>query len=298
MTEATTTDTVAAGAVVSRKVDGRVEVLLVHRPRYDDWSWPKGKLDPDEPAPVAAVREVAEETGLDIRLGPPLPDQRYPLDSGGTKLVHYWLGRLVGGGDVEQFIPTAEIDQVGWFALDEAEDVLTHDRDGELLTDLERRRRKTRTLVVVRHTKSRSRKSWRGEDDERPLNPVGEVQAEQLVPLLGAYGVERVVSSSSTRCWASVAPYADVAGLALEVTDALSEEDAKPQLVTREVRRLLAERRPVVLCTHRPVLPLVFDALGLDDEDRPRLQPGAFLVVHHRHRRPVALEHYAAPSGR
>ncbi len=298
MTQTTATETVAAGALVSRKVDGRVEVLLVHRPRYDDWSWPKGKLDADEPAPVAAVREVAEETGLDIRLGPPLPDQRYPLDNGDQKLVHYWVGRPVGGRRVEDFVPTAEIDQVRWFAVDEAEDLLTHDRDRMLLEDLERRRRKTRTLVLVRHTRSRSRKSWRGEDRERPLNPVGEVQAEQLVPLLGAYGVERVVSSSSTRCWASVVPYADVAGLEPELTDALSEEDAKPKAVAAQVRRLLEERSPVAVCTHRPVFPMVFDALGVDKRDRQALEPGALLVVHHRHRKPFAVEHLAAPSGR
>jgi 8-oxo-dGTP diphosphatase len=291
-------EAVAAGAVVSRKVKGRLDVVLVHRPRYDDWSWPKGKLDPDEPAPVAAVREVAEETGLDIRLARPLPDQRYPLVTGGTKLVHYWVGRVVGGGDVEERAGTDEIDEVRWVPVEEAVLLLTHERDRHLLDDLGALRRKTRTLVVLRHTKSRSKKSWRGDDRKRPLNPIGQLQADRMVASLGAYGVGRVVSSSSTRCWTTVSPYAEVAGLDLELTDALSEEDAKPRLVAAEVRRLLEEPRPVVLCTHRPVFPLVFDALGLADDERPALAPGACLVVHHRHRKPVAIEHHDAPSGR
>jgi 8-oxo-dGTP diphosphatase len=292
------TEAVAAGAVISRKVKGRLDVVVVHRPRYDDWSWPKGKLDPDEPAPVAAVREVAEETGLDVRLGRPLPDQRYPLVSGGTKLVHYWVGRLVGSGAVHERAPTDEIDDVRWVPAEEAGELLTHDRDRDLLDDIGVLRKKTRALALLRHTKSRSRKSWRGDDRERPLNPIGQLQADRLVATLGAYGVARTVSSSSTRCWTSVAPYAEVAGLEVEVTDALSEEDAKPKLVAAEVRRLLEDPRPVVVCTHRPVLPLVYDALGLACDERPTLEAGALLVVHHRHRKPVAIEYHGAPSGR
>ena len=83
-------DVRAAGAVVTRKGG---DVLLVHRPKYDDWSFPKGKLDPGEHATAAAVREVAEETGLDVRLGPALLAQRYRMSNGRIKAVHYWVGR-------------------------------------------------------------------------------------------------------------------------------------------------------------------------------------------------------------
>src|SRR3954470_1380615 len=89
-------DVLAAGAVVFRP--GK-RVLLVHRPRYDDWSFPKGKLDPGEHVTSAAVREVAEETGLRVRLGPPLPGQRYPAAGGRVKGVSDWGGR--GGGSHE-----------------------------------------------------------------------------------------------------------------------------------------------------------------------------------------------------
>ena len=84
-------DVLAAGAVVIRKD----AVLLVHRPRYGDWSFPKGKLDRGELAPVAAVREVLEETGVRVRLGTPLASQRYPAGSR-IKTVSYWHGRVVG----------------------------------------------------------------------------------------------------------------------------------------------------------------------------------------------------------
>ena len=109
-------DVVAAGVVVWRP--GR-EVLLVHRPRYDDWSFPKGKLDPGEPAPVAAVREVWEETGVQVRLGLALPDQRYAVPSG-HKVVHYWVGWATGDDDVSDYRPNHEIDAVAWGPYHEA----------------------------------------------------------------------------------------------------------------------------------------------------------------------------------
>ena len=280
---------VAAGAVVSRKGP---EVLLVHRPKYDDWSFPKGKLDPGEHPTAAAVREVAEETGLDIRLGPPLRDQEYAVGNGTVrpKRVHYWVGRLVHGDDIEAYQPNDEIDQLAWLPLERARDLLSYERDRDTLEQFVDLRRRSTPLVVLRHTRSRSRKAWRGDDRERSLTQVGEVQAERLVPLLAAYGVERVVSSSSRRCWTTVAPYADVADLPLEVTDDLSEEDATEVGVEAVVHDLLARKEPAVLCSHRPVLPAVFAALGVRD---PGLEPGAMLVAHHRNGRVVATEVHA-----
>jgi len=274
---------VAAGAVVSRKGP---EVLLVHRPKYDDWSFPKGKVDPGEHVTAAAVREVAEETGLDIRLGPPLSDQHYQV-AAGDKVVHYWTGRVVGGDDVSTYRPNDEIDEVSWVPLSKADRWLTYSRDRETLTELTRVRRKSHPLVLLRHGKALPRKAWDAADPERPLNEDGELQAEQVVPVLAAYGVQRVLSSSSRRCWATVAPFADVADVELEVTRDLSEEDATERAVERRVHRLLERKEPAVLCTHRPVLPWVFEALGLEER---KLAPGGMLVVHHRKRRVLATE--------
>jgi len=265
------------------------EVLLVHRPKYDDWSFPKGKLDRGEHAVAAAVREVAEETGLHVRLGPPLPSQRYPV-ARRMKTVHYWTGRVVGDDDVSGYRPNDEIDAVSWVPLSKADRWLTYSRDRETLTELTRVRRKSHPLVLLRHGKALPRKAWDAADPERPLNEDGELQAEQVVPVLAAYGVQRVLSSSSRRCWATVAPFADVADVELEVTRDLSEEDATERAVERRQHRLLERKEPAVLCTHQPVLPMVYAALGLRD---PKLAPGAMLVVHHRSGQVLAVEEHA-----
>jgi len=188
-------DVVAAGAVVFRP--GR-EVLLVHRPRYDDWSFPKGKLDPDELAAVAGVREVAEETGLHVRLGPPLGDQRYPV-AGRDKTVHYWVGWSVGDDDVSGYLVNDEIDEVVWLPEDEAAGRLSYDRDRVTLAEASPLRKKTHAVVVLRHAKARARRGWRRPDQERPLLASGHDQAQRLVALLAVYDATRVVSSSSVR---------------------------------------------------------------------------------------------------
>ena len=103
-------DVIAAGAVVVRKG----AVLLVHRPKYDDWSFPKGKQDPGEDDVVTAVREVAEETGVEVRLGMPLPSTAYVQLDGRTKLVHYWRATVVGDHDVTTYRANDEIDDVAW----------------------------------------------------------------------------------------------------------------------------------------------------------------------------------------
>ena len=291
----------SAGAVVFRP--GR-QVLLVHRARYDDWSFPKGKLDPGEHRTVAAVREVEEETGLRVRLGVPLSRQRYPIGggpsgggpSGGgrTKVVDYWCGRVLGDDDVSGYARNEEIDDVAWCGVDEALERLTYPFDRDTLREAVPHRRPTEALVVLRHAESRARKSWHDEDRARPLTDAGRHDAAALVPLLAAYDVREVVSSSATRCVETVAPYAAARGAlagGARLLDALTEEEATDAGVARAVDDLvavLAERRVgAVLCTHRPVLPLVFARLGVPD---PKLAKGAMLVAHLRHGQVVATE--------
>jgi 8-oxo-dGTP pyrophosphatase MutT (NUDIX family)/phosphohistidine phosphatase SixA len=275
-------EVVSAGAVV---LGSGGEVLLVHRPKYDDWSFPKGKLDRGEHATAAAVREVEEETGLRVRLGLPLADQRYPIKAG-IKRVHYWVGRAVGERDVSGYAPNAEIDEVGWFPIDKARRRLTYEYDVDTLAQALEHPRKTRTLIVLRHGQARSRKAWRSDDRERPLLATGRQQATKLAPALAAYDVRHLVSSSSLRCVQTLEPYADASGRRLSTDHLLSEEDASPEGVHRLVTGLVDDlgERPasaggVVLCTHRPVLPWVFDAAGIQD---PGLAPGEMVVLHLR----------------
>jgi 8-oxo-(d)GTP phosphatase len=285
-------EVVSAGAVVLGPGNN---VLLVHRPKYDDWSFPKGKLDRGEHATSAAVREVEEETGVRIRLGLPLHDQHYPVRAG-TKLVHYWIGRAVGDGDVSEYQPNAEIDEVAWFPIDKARRRLTYEFDVETLAEALQQARKTRTLLILRHTQARSRKAWRSDDRERPLLATGKRQAERLVPILAAYDVRRLVSSSSARCVQTLAPYAAATGRKLRTDHRLSEEDASKKVVRAVVTGLVddlqdkpASAGGLVMCTHRPVLPWVFDTAGIED---PGLAPGELVVLHLRKHRIVATERH------
>lgn len=283
---AQTRDVLAAGAVVVRKgEDGKREVLLVHRPRYDDWSFPKGKLDRGEGFAVAAVREVEEETGLQVRLGVPLSDQTYQAQRR-TKRVAYWVARVVAG-DVQDYQPNREIDDLAWVPVKQAPERLTYDRDRDTLAEAVELRAATQTVVVLRHGKSRARKGWTHDDRLRPLLVDGVEQAGDLVPIFGAYDITRVVSSSSTRCVQTVTPYAAGRGVPLELTHALSEQDGTDKGVRQVLAEVLDAGQRTVVCVHRPLLPFVLAGLGVPEM---KLEPGGYLVVHHRDGEAVAIE--------
>ena len=206
--DATGPDVVAAGAVITRKGPAGREFLLVHRPKYDDWSFPKGKQDPGEHVTATAVREVLEETGVEIRLGRPLRPQLYAVSGGRAKTVHYWVGHVVGDDDVSSYEINDEVDDLAWLSEAAAKERMTYLDDIDLLDQFHEFRKTTSALLVVRHAKAEKRDRWDGPDPKRPLNELGRAQAETMVPLLHAYGVARVVTSTSTRCVETVRPYA------------------------------------------------------------------------------------------
>ena len=283
-------DVVAAGAAVVRRRNGG-EVLLVHRPKYDDWAWPKGKQDPGEHVTTTAVREVLEETGVEIRLGRPLPRQLYLVSGGRVKHVHYWTGWVMGDPDVSGYVANAEIDDLALVGVDKARRMLTYADDVALLDQVEKHPKRTTALVVLRHARARKRESWDGDAAERPLTGSGRRDAEALGPLLAAYGVTRVVSSDSTRCVETVRPYAEDHVLAIEAERGLSEEEWSPAHVRSVIGDLLTGKEGAVVCTHRPLLPEVLDALGVTEEP---LAPGEMVVCHHRKGRVVAVERHLA----
>ncbi|MCW2800160.1 MAG: hydrolase [Aeromicrobium sp.] len=271
--------TKAAGGIVWRKAQSGVEVLIIHRPSYDDWTFPKGKTDPGEALQATAVREIAEETGLRVRLGHPLGELTYPVVTG-TKSVTYWCARSVG--DEGPFEPNEEVDEIRWVSLAGAESQLTFDHDRTLLETfrglVEVKAHRTRTIIVLRHGKATPRTDVEEDDLERPLTAFGREQADDLVPLLGAYGIRRVVSSPAVRCTQTVEPFAHSISTFLEIDDRLGE-DTRASQVQRSVEALLDRKRPVVMCTHRPTLPWVFDSVGTQTRD---LAPGEGVVLHHR----------------
>ena len=294
--------TTAAGGVVWRHRASpspepggarRVEILVAHRPRYDDWTFPKGKPERGEDLAATAVREVAEETGLRVRLGHPLPDTTY-LISEGPKVVSYWAARTIG--PELEFKANKEVDKIKWVRLGEARKLLTYVHDIELLDAFaelrESKAHRTRTLIVLRHAKAKARDSWKGDDLHRPLNGVGAAQAAALTPILDAYGVRRVISSPALRCTQTVEPFAQGISTFLEIDDRLAE-DTRFSQVNRSLSAMLDHKKPVVVCTHRPTLPWVFDALGTEVVD---LKPGQGVVVHHRKGVVLASEPLGRPA--
>ena len=235
----------------------------MHRPKDDDWSFPRAKLDRGEDVAAAAVREVEEETGVRVRLRRELPSQHYPVGRC-DKVVHYWVGAPLGDDDISGYEANAEIDKVRWVDVAVAADKLSYERDRETLAAALKKRKRTQVVVVLRHASARGRKAWRHDDRLRPLLAQGLVQAERLSPVLGAYAPARVVSSSSTRCVQTVTPYAAAHDIALETAHGLSEEDAWPDGVQAHVDGVLEDGRDVVLCSHRPVLPWLMEALGVE----------------------------------
>ena len=295
----------AAGALLYREIDGELQLAVVHRPRYQDWSWPKGKLVESESPQTGAVREVNEEIGKPVILGRPLPSLRYQLPTTGDwKFVNYWAARLAVESDqaaLNARLPvhlaaTEEVDHIKWLPATEVGAKLSHDHDREplmtLLGEHQAGRLDTHAVVIVRHGKALPRENWFDPDDAgRPLTAYGQAHAAALVPILSAYGVRRVVSSRWERCAATVAPYLEATGLKPWYSDNLTEREHEksPARVAATVLQLLNGKKSAVLCTHRPVMPTVLDVLSqhakrsvadsLPNAD-PFLNPGDALVAH------------------
>lgn len=281
----------AAGAVPWRSgPDGGPEIALVHRPRYDDWSLPKGKLDAGEHPLSAAVREVLEETGLTVRLGRPLPTQHY-VAFGEQKEVRYWAGEVLGG----EFAANDEVDALEWMTVDAARARLTRPLDLGILAAFEAAPVDTTPLVVLRHALTVKRKNWDGPEFERPCTERGLRQARDLVPLLGAFGLRRVISSPMRRCLQTVEPYATAHGIDLEKLVGLAEEasPADATVARAAVRSLAACGGPLVVCTHGPVLPPLFESLRAATCAAPPSRPlrkADFVVLHLHEGKAVASE--------
>ena len=256
-------DVIAAGGVVLRthNVKGP-QVLLIHRENYDDWSLPKGKGLTDELLPETAVREIREETGVTARLGLRLPTQKYTVPKG-LKANHYWRATVV---EQRPRKPDGEVQKVKWFTVEEAMAKLTYDVDRDVVQaalDLPA----TNVLMLVRHGKAMLRKDWTGPDQRRRLAGRGRKQARHLMDLLDAFGIERLISSSSRRCVQTLEPYAESRRLPIRTVDILTEEEGTRH--PKRAARFMAEvkhglDRPTAVCGHRPVLPSMYAGLGMD----------------------------------
>lgn len=283
-------DVLAAGALCWRARKGRLEVLLIHRPRYDDWSWPKGKMDPGETVPETAVREVREEIGLEITLGRPLPTIRYQV-AAGAKDVYYWAAKADG---MRALPDGKEVDAVMWCGPEKALELLSNPSDREPLEALSTAHGRgdldTWPLIIVRHAKAKPRSAWSRAEGDRPLAATGRRQALAVQRLLMAWQPSRIVSSPWLRCVATVSPYVKATGTKLKLDDALTEakHQRHPRKTAASVEGLFDKHRPVAVCTHRPALPTVLAQLAghmpgrlraLLPETDPYLTPGEMIVL-------------------
>lgn len=282
----------AAGCVVWRPGRTGTEVALIHRPRYDDWSFPKGKLDAGEGYVQAAIREVHEETGYPVVLGRRLPTQVYDVSFGGParmKRVKYWAAQAAVDAD---FQPNSEVDRLEWLAPAAARDRLTRQTDRDLLQAFTAAPVDTVPVILLRHAVAVPRKRWDGEERDRPLLPEGRAVAEALVPVLTAYGAALLIASPYARCVATLKPTARSAGADLTLEPALGQ-DADPDAARAWVRQAVKSGQTTIACTHRPVLPelLAESRLGRAvHSGRRALAPGEAWVLHTRDGRVVAVD--------
>ncbi len=293
----------AAGVVALRGSGKRAEALVIHRDDRDDWSLPKGKVEPGERLAATAVRETREETGLEVVLGVPLQTIRYNLANpsrpgeSSKKSVNYWLARptdpAVAAGDVdvpEHWRPNSEVAEVRWVRVSRLAGLLTYPHDLDVVQEAVEAPVNTTPFILLRHAQAEKRPDFRarlGEeapDAERPLTAAGVQQARALVDTLAAYGIVEVCSSSATRCLQTVTPYAEALGREVTGIDSITEEAfaERPKRGVRDVLDLLEQPHPSVVCIHRPTKKRLVREIGrlVDQEVSLALSPAEYLVFH------------------
>jgi 8-oxo-(d)GTP phosphatase len=280
----------AAGGIVLRGEGPDRSVALVHRPRYDDWSFPKGKLDDGEDEAAAALREVEEETGLRCRLGPSVGAVTYRDRRGQAKVVRYFRMDADGG----RFTPNQEVDELRWVPIEDAAGLLSYAHDRSVLRQV-LAGLPASALYVVRHAKAGIRAAWSGPDEERPLTRRGRKQARRLVERFQGLDIQRILSSPFVRCMQTVEPLAEARGLPVEVATELREGASVDALL-----RGLATfgDRPTVVCGHGTEIRSMIDRLeagGATIEGARGIAKGSVWVLDREGERIVAAHYLPAP---
>ena len=295
----------AAGGVVWRLAANEegtnVEVAIIHRPRYDDWSIPKGKLAPGESLLEGAVREVHEETGYRVQVGRPLGEIRYLKKSGGTtreKVVHFWAMRATAG----EFSPGPEVDELRWLPLNEARDLVTRATDREVLERFSRRPAGTGSVLLVRHATAGSRAKWESDDALRPLDEPGQEQAEELVRLLSRFGVEEIISANYVRCIETVQPLSEAIRVPVREEPLLSERGfpGHEEEAVELIRNLGRPGGAVVACSQRQVISQLVERLAADDDveldGEPSVKKGGVWALSFYDHKLVGAEAFPPPK--
>lgn len=299
----------AAGTVCWRRVTDergaeQLMVLLIHRTKQRDISFPKGKLDAGESMPQAAVRETLEETGLQVSLGVNLGTIQYPLSNKNVKTVQYWAAEVTDAAvSASTFRPNSEVEALEWLPADEVADRLTYAADRDLYSVfmklVERNAFDTFSVILLRHAKAEPRSDVYPTDHLRPLAAAGEEQAEKLVPILLPFAPRRIISSTAARCMQTVSPLAELLGKRIRKKDSLSQDTWESGDLTglrTVIGKTVRKTRNTLICTHRPVLPDAVRELALATGSLPGsylqeaadLPPGAFSIFHFSKQNPGA----------
>ena len=285
----------AAGALLWRESSvGEIEVALVHRPRYDDWSLPKGKIDENETPLACAYREVFEETGIKARFTRQLGSVEYE-DNGMQKRVKYWVAQALGTSD---FVANEEVDQLRWLKPSDSIELATHQSDKEMIERFLEIEGPTDTLIILRHTKALERGDWDGDDSLRTLNESGFAQAKSLIDHLAPFAIDEIYSSDFTRCVQTVSPLGESRGLVVSKVPSLNEAtfESDPERSISFANALKQDERNILICSHNPVIPTMLRGIlntKLKNKDLIKLEPGDAWLVHRVKGEIVALDYLA-----
>jgi 8-oxo-dGTP pyrophosphatase MutT (NUDIX family) len=288
----------AAGAVLWRASDdgAEPEVAVIHRPRYDDWSLPKGKVDAGESEPITAVREVAEETGYTAHLGRRLTSVTYRVETQGIKKVQYWAARAVDG----EFTPNDEVDELKWLPVSAAIKQVRYPHDRKVLRRFAKLPADTKNILIVRHGTAGSKSRYKGDDRLRPLDKRGRAQAESLVGQLLAFGADTLYAADRVRCVQTLEPLAEELGVAIHIEPLLTEEayahDRKS--ARRRILEIAAAGGTPVICTQGKVIPDLIEWWCDRDGVRPdksRNRKGSTWVLSSWQGHLVAADHIGSP---
>ena len=288
----------AAGAVLWRYSQKKVEIALVHRPRYDDWSLPKGKVEEKESHIACAYREVLEETGYASIFGPQIGQAMYKVPEG-KKVVRYWSAQAVG--EPVGTIDKNEIDEILWLEVKEARKKLTLDDDKAIVDFFVEFGVQTTPLVLLRHAKALKRDEWDGEDSDRPLDNLGQLQAKRLLPQFYPYSISEIHSSDAYRCMQTVEDLTRALELntiiGLDLSEDMYSKDKEAAL--DYVSTLMQQGNRAVICSHNPILPKVLKKLvgkKYFKELDSKLEPAEAWVIHHRDGEVVSVDWVEAPQ--
>ena len=271
----------AAGALLWREnSELKIEIALIHRPRYDDWSLPKGKIEEGESSLRCAFREVIEETGITPQFGLELGSVEYK-EPAGLKRVKYWAAKAL----TEEFLPNEEVDEIKWLDPQDALTRATHESDRTIIESFLAQEPRTDTLIILRHTKALERGDWDDDDSKRTLDERGFAQSEKLIQHLEPFGIGEIYSSDYIRCVQTVTPLAQSRGLKITEIPNLNEANFEfdPERAISFANAVKQDEKNILICSHNPVIPTMLRGIlntKLKNKDLIKLEPGDAWIVH------------------